>query len=158
MDPVSMNTLAQALGDHPFLREIPPDALAKLADCTHEASFPAGAFMFREGAPANRLYLLQSGRVVLEIAAPGRGTLRVETLGAGDILGLSWLFPPYRWQTDAHVVEPVTALVVDTGCLRGKLDEDPALGYAVMKSLAHQLYERLERVRMQRLDVYRAEP
>jgi CRP-like cAMP-binding protein len=153
-----MNALAQALGDHPFLREIPPEVLPRLADCASEASFPAGAFIFREGAPANRLYLLRAGRVALEIVTPGRGATRVETLVAGDILGLSWLFPPHRWQADAHVLEPVTALVVDASCLRGKLDEDPALGYAITKSLAHQLYERLERVRMQRLDVYRAEP
>lgn len=152
-----MNALAQALGDHPFLREIPPGLLDRIVACSHEASFQPGAFIFREGGSADHMYLLRSGRVVLEITVPPRGTMRVETLGAGDILGLSWLIAPYRWQADAHVMEPTDAIVVNTACLRGKLDEDPVLGYAVTKSMVHQLYERLERARLQRLDVYRAD-
>ena len=152
-----MEALAKALGDHPFLQEIREALLVPVAACAREASFPAGSFIFREGAPATSLYLLQRGRVVLEIGVPARGTARVETLDGGDILGLSWLFPPYRWQADAHVVEAATAIVLDAACLRERLDQDPALGHAVMKSLAHQLYLRLERVRLQRLDVYKAE-
>jgi CRP-like cAMP-binding protein len=152
-----MNALAQALGDHPFLRDIPPGVLARVVECAHEATFQPGSFIFREGGPADHMYLLRGGRVVLEIAVPPRGTMRVETLGAGDILGLSWLISPYRWQADAHVVEPIDAIVINAACLRGKLEEDPVLGYAVTKSMVHQLYERLERVRLQRLDVYKAD-
>ncbi|MCC6552996.1 MAG: cyclic nucleotide-binding domain-containing protein [Polyangiaceae bacterium] len=153
-----MEALARTLGDHPFFRDISPDHLEKLASCAHEIAFPAGAVICREGKPATSFYLLRTGRVVLEINAAPRGAVRVESLGAGDVVGLSWLYPPYRWHTDVRVVEPVTAVAIDATCLRAKLDDDPALGYAVSRSLVHQLYERLERVRLQRLDVYRAEP
>jgi CRP-like cAMP-binding protein len=153
-----MEALILALSDHPFLRELQPDQVENIAACAREVAFPAGAVIFREGRPASSLYLLRSGRVALEINVPPRGAVRVETLAGGDILGLSWLFAPYRWQTDAHAVEPVIAIAIDAPCLRAKLDEDPALGHAVTRSLAHKLYERLERVRLQRLDVYKAEP
>ena len=153
-----MEALAKVLGEHPFLQEIDKARLDPLVACASKATFPAGSFVFREGAPATALYLLQQGRVMLEISVPARGTARVETLDGGDILGLSWLFPPYRWQADARVVEAATAIAFEASCLRERLDQDPVLGYAVMKSLAHQLYLRLERVRLQRLDVYKAEP
>lgn len=153
-----MEALARALGDHPFFRDITPYDLMKLASCAHEVAFPAGAVICREGKPATAFYLIQRGKVALEINAPPRGAVRVETLGAGDVLGLSWLYPPHRWHADGHVVEPVDAVAINAACLLGKLDEDPALGYAVSRSLVKQLYERLERVRLQRLDVYRSEP
>jgi len=87
---------------------------------------------------------------------PGQGTVLVESLREGDILGLSWFFAPYRWHLDARVVEPMRACVLDAPALRRAMDEEAALGYALSKRLLQALYVRLERVRLQRLDVYRS--
>jgi CRP-like cAMP-binding protein len=100
--------------------------------------------------------LLRSGRVVLEQNVPGRGPTWVESLKAGDILGLSWLFPPYRWHLDARAVEPVDVFALDAASLRGPNAEHPTLDPALATRLLRQLYDRLERVRLQRLDVYKA--
>lgn len=78
----------------------------------------------------------------------------MESLGPGDVLGLSWLVPPYRAQLDARAVEPVIALAFDGQCLRGKLDADHDLGFALAQRMFEQAYHRLERVRLQRLDLY----
>jgi CRP/FNR family transcriptional regulator, cyclic AMP receptor protein len=145
------------LEEHSFLRGLTPQQVSAIACDTREVSFPAGALLLREGEAADTLYLLRSGRVVLEQHVPGKGATWVETLKAGDILGLSWLFPPFRWHLDARAVEPVEAFALDAGCLRGPSPEHPVLEPALAMRLLRHLYDRLERVRLQRLDVYKAE-
>jgi CRP-like cAMP-binding protein len=144
------------LEQHPFLRGLSPEQLSTIACKVREQSFPAGALLLREGDPADTLYLLRSGKVVLEQNVPGRGPTWLETLKAGDILGLSWLFPPFRWHLDARAVEPVDAFALEASCMRGSSPEHPVLEPALAMRLLRQLYDRLERVRLQRLDVYKA--
>jgi CRP/FNR family cyclic AMP-dependent transcriptional regulator len=151
-----MPTPLPSLEQHPFLRGLSPEQVSAIACNLRERSFPAGALLMREGEQADTLYLLRSGRVVLELNTPGRGPTQLETLKAGDILGLSWLFPPYRWHLDARAVEPVDAFALDASCLRGPTPEHPVLEPALAMRLLRHLYDRLERVRMQRLDVYKA--
>ncbi|WP_437944173.1 cyclic nucleotide-binding domain-containing protein [Sorangium sp. So ce281] len=150
--------LLPILGAHPFLDGLPAAHLACLAEGAFARSFPEGAFLLREGGEADTLYLLAQGRVTLEIHRPGRAPVQVESLTGGDILGLHWLFPPRRWVLDARAVTPVRSIGLDAAHLRACSDADPGLGYAVSLRLLRQLYARLERVRLQRLDVYRAEP
>jgi CRP/FNR family transcriptional regulator, cyclic AMP receptor protein len=119
-----------------------------------EMSFAPGVLLLREGEEAHTLYLLRSGRVALELNVPGQGPTRLEMLKEGDILGLSWLFPPYRWHLDARALEPVEAFALEASCLHGPSPEHPVLEPALAMRLLRQLYERLERVRLQRLDVY----
>lgn len=141
--------------EHPFLRGLAPEQVKAIACGLSEKSFPAGTLLLREGDEAHTLFLLRTGRVSLELNVPGKGPTQLEMLKAGDILGLSWLFPPYHWHLDARAVEPVEAFVLDATCLRGPSPEHPVLEPALAMRLLRQLYERLERVRMQRLDVYK---
>ena len=83
-----------------------------------------------------------------------RGAIVVETLDPGEIVGWSWLFPPYVWHFDARAVDDVRAVAFDGACLRGKCDQDPVLGYALMQRVAHVMYERLQDARMRLLDLY----
>jgi CRP-like cAMP-binding protein len=92
--------------------------------------------------------------VALEMSAPGRGTMTFQTLHEGDIVGVSWLLPPYRWRYDARAVELVRAIGMDAKCLRGKCDTDHDLGYEMMLRFVPVLVERLQSTRMQILDVY----
>lgn len=149
---------AELLRRHPFTQGLSDAQLEKLVPCARLARFPAGAAIFHEGAVADALYLILEGRVALEQNVPGKGALQLENLSAGDILGLSWLFPGGRWILDARAIEPTEAVVLEAGRLREQMDSDAALGFAVSKHVIHQLYQRLERVRLQRLDVYRGEP
>jgi len=157
-DEHAVANLATKLESHPFLRGVSGDVLRRIASITREEKHPAGARLLREGADADTVFLLQSGRVALELGVPGRGAVQLESLRGGDLAGLSWLFPPYRWHFDARVVEAVTVLAIDAGKLRAWMTEDAALGQVVAMRLVQALYERLDRVRMQRLDLYKAEP
>jgi CRP/FNR family transcriptional regulator, cyclic AMP receptor protein len=128
--------------------------LTLIAGCAVNERFPAGAELFREGAPADRFFLIRSGAVALEVHQPGRGGLLIETFHTGDVVGWSWLFPPYRWEFDGRVVEDTGTVSFDGACLRGKCEDDHELGYQLMKRFAESMTERLQATRLQLLDVY----
>ena len=152
-----MRTLEPLLREHRFFRLLDDAQVHFMTECARNVRFRAGEFLFREGAEADSLALIRTGRVTLEVHLPARGTTQLENVGAGDILGWSWLFPPYRWQLDARAVEPVVALVFDAKCVRTKMESDPRLGYPIAKELLLNMHERLARVRMARLDLYRSD-
>ena len=85
-----------------------------LADAGRDVSYPAGRTVITEGQPADRCWLIRRGQVRLDAFVPGRGDIVVQTLGGGDLLGWSWLVPPYRWHFGAHAVEPVLAVEFDS--------------------------------------------
>jgi CRP/FNR family transcriptional regulator, cyclic AMP receptor protein len=146
--------LEESVAQHPFARGLADEQIRRLAGCARMVRFPAGGFIFRESAEADTLYLLQRGRVALEQHVPGRGALQLENLQAGDLLGLSWILPAGRWTLDARVVEPVEALALGAECVRDLMRSDPEQGVVLATHLIDQLYHRLMRVRLQRLDVY----
>jgi CRP-like cAMP-binding protein len=146
------------LRQHPFARGLTDDQLAQLAACAQVVRFGENQIVFREGDPATAVYLVLSGRIVLEQHVPGRGDLQVENLGGGDMVGLSWLLPAGRWLLEARAIEPTEAISLDAACLHDRMKEDPSLGFVLATHVIQQLYRRLEHVRLQRLDVYRGNP
>ncbi len=147
-------SLAEILKQCAFFEKLPSEYLELLAGCAKNVRFEPDQFIFREGREANHFYLIRQGRVALEMGAPGRGSITVQTLEEGDIVGWSWLFPPYRWHFDARAAEPTHALALDGKCLRKKCEEDPRLGYEMMKRFAKIMVERLQTARMHLMDVY----
>ncbi|WP_242418943.1 cyclic nucleotide-binding domain-containing protein, partial [Frankia sp. CpI1-P] len=99
---------------------IRPDHLALLAGCARHAVFPAGALLLREGDPADTLYLVRQGTVAIEMFVPARGSVPLETVGAGSVVGWSWMFAPYRVHFDARARSLVRADALDGACLRGR--------------------------------------
>jgi CRP-like cAMP-binding protein len=149
-----MRTLRWILEGHPFFDTLRPEYLDLLTGCATNARFQAGDYLLREGEEAGRFYLLRQGRVALETQAPPRGALTIETLEGGDVLGWSWLFPPYRWHYSGRAVEPVRAIALDGQCLRGRCEADHDLGYELMRRFAQVMLQRLQATRFQLLDVY----
>jgi len=117
-------------------------------------AFEPGAYLFREGEPADRVFLLRRGRVALELFVPDRGALIVDTVPEGGVLGVSWLFPPYRWQFDACALEPVEAAVLDAATVRAACERDPHLGYQLLKLFAEVVMRRLQSTRLRLIDLY----
>ena len=146
--------LEEILADVPFLEGMTPERLALLAGCASNVHFDAGEVVFREGDQADTFYVIRHGSVAIELHAPARNPMTVETLESGDVLGWSWLFPPYRAHFDARALSGVRATGVDGACLRGKCDDDPELGYDLMKRFAQVFTERLHWTRLRLLDIY----
>lgn len=139
---------------HKFFADLAPDQITLIAGCATTAAFPKGTFLFREGDPADMFYLIRFGQVSLEVSAPGRGALTVQTLTDGDMAGFSWLIQPHRWEFDGRAVERVLAIKMDGACLRAKCERDPALGYELMRRFSGLAVARLQATRLQLLDVY----
>jgi CRP-like cAMP-binding protein len=146
--------LEEILGDVPFFGGMSPERLALLAGCASNVHFDAGGLIFREGDEADTFYVVRHGTVAIELHAPARNPMTVETIEAGDVLGWSWLFPPYRTHFDARALSSVRATGFDGTCLRGKCEDDPALGYDLMKRFAQVFTERLHWTRLRLLDIY----
>jgi CRP/FNR family transcriptional regulator, cyclic AMP receptor protein len=149
-----METLERVLAGHPFFEGLDPRHLTVLVGCASNVRFDDAHFLFRAGDESNQFFLLRGGMVALEIAPPGRTPLVVETLSEGDILGWSWLVPPYHRMFDARAVGPVSAVALDGHCLRAKCEADHDLGYELLKRVAHIMEQRLQATRLQLLDVY----
>ncbi len=149
-----MRTLAEYLPEHPFFAGLDDAAMDLVVGCAQNVHFKEGEAVFRAGEPANTFYVIRRGRVALEIHDPRRGAIVVASLGDGEVVGWSWLVPPYRWMYDARAVSAVSAVALDGACLRGKADQDPALGYALMQRVCHVMYDRLQDARMRLLDLY----
>jgi CRP/FNR family cyclic AMP-dependent transcriptional regulator len=147
-------SLERVLSAHPFFHDLSPPYLATLVSCARNERFLAGDFLFRSGEEARRFYLIRSGRVALEINAPPRAPLTIQTLGAGEIMGFSWLVPPYRLMFDARALETTMAIALDGKCLRSKCEADHDLGYEFLTRVARVMQERLQQTRLQLLDVY----
>jgi CRP/FNR family cyclic AMP-dependent transcriptional regulator len=140
--------------EHPFFAGVEPRFCSLVCGCARPISFGAGMYLFHEGEAADEFYLLREGRVALEVTGPGRGTKTFQTLGPGEIVGVSWLIPPYRWSYDARAVEPTHAIAFDARGMRQQCEEDHDVGYELMKRLVPTLIQRLQGTRLQILDVY----
>jgi CRP/FNR family cyclic AMP-dependent transcriptional regulator len=149
-----MQTLEQLIAASPVFAGLAEEQLAVIAGCAVNERFDAGSELFREGRPANRFYLIREGAIALEIDAPGRGRLVVQTLHAGEVAGWSWLFEPYLWEFDGRAHEPTKVVAFDGACLRGKCEADHELGFQLMRRFAASMTERLQATRLQLLDVY----
>jgi CRP/FNR family transcriptional regulator, cyclic AMP receptor protein len=147
-------SIDELLADVPVFAGLEPDDRAFLAACARNTHFGAGEWIFREGGGADVFYVVRHGSVAIESYLPARGPVTIETIEAGDVLGWSWLFPPYRWHFDARALSDVRATVFDALCVRDKCDSDPRLGYALIGRFAQLLIDRLQWTRLRLLDVY----
>jgi CRP-like cAMP-binding protein len=144
-----MNDLTERIISHPFFRDMKPEHLAVLTECATEARFEVGEVLFRESEPADRFFLIESGVVVLEAHEPADGTMLVQEIGPGEVLGWSWLFSPFTWRLGARAVEPTTAIVLRGGHLLTRAENDHDFGYELMKRVVQLVVYRLQATRNQ---------
>jgi CRP/FNR family transcriptional regulator, cyclic AMP receptor protein len=93
--------------------------------------------MFTEGDPANEFYFIRKGLVSVELMVQNSGPTAVRTLGGGEILGCSWVSPPYHWHFNARTLKPTRALVFDANCLHAKCEEAHHLGCEMLKRFSN---------------------
>ncbi len=151
---VQVESLDRLMKEHPFFADFQGEDMALLAGCAQNERFAAGEFIFQAGDPADKFYIVRFGTVALELQIPGRDRLVLQTVEEDDILGWSWIVPPYRSMFDARAVTLVRAVSLDGACLRGKLEENHELGFQLMKKMLSVLDSRLSSARLQLVDMY----
>jgi CRP-like cAMP-binding protein len=149
-----MITTYDLISAHPFLAGMSARWLDLLAYRASRSVRLPGHRLFREGAPADRFWLIRQGRVALDLPVPGRGDVVVETLGPDTVVGWSWLFPPYRWHFGAVVMEETLTIQFDAPRVRQLCDNEPALGYELSKRFMAVMLDRLQATRIRLLDLY----
>jgi CRP/FNR family transcriptional regulator, cyclic AMP receptor protein len=149
-----METVGDLLESHPFFTGLSRYALDLIAGCASNVHFDEGSRIFDQGEPASLFYVIRHGRVALEVHSPAKGPLIIDTMDEGEVLGWSWLIPPYQYFASARAVTPVRATAIDGACLRDKCEADPGLGYQLLKRVTTVMFHRLQSTRIRLLDLY----
>ena len=144
---IETEPIATRVTFHPFLAGLKREQLALLTDCAMATNSKKGQTIFREGEMANRFYLIETGRVVLESSEGLGNPVIIDTIGPGDLLGWSWMFPPYTWQFTARAVEPTAAIFFYGTILREYCEKDHSLGYELLKRMSVVMVKRLQAAR-----------
>jgi len=145
--------MATRVALHPFLAGMNRSQLALLTDCAMVVHFNPGQLIFREGELANRFYLIETGKVILESSARFGEPVIIDKVGAGDLLGWSWMFPPYVWHFTARAVERTEAIFFYGTILREYCERDHALGYELFKRMSAVMVKRLQATREKMLAI-----
>jgi CRP/FNR family transcriptional regulator, cyclic AMP receptor protein len=140
---IQTEPLSTRVALHPFLAGMNRTQLTLLTDCAVARHFDADQVILREGEFANGFYLIETGKVALESKAGFGESILLQTIGAGDLLGWSWMFPPYVWQFTARAVEPTATLFFYAAILREYCEKDHSLGYELLKRISAVMVTRL---------------
>ena len=134
------------ISSHPFMNDLEERHAHMLLEGAVEEQFQPGDIIFRQGEPANCFYLIESGEILVELKSGSRSVI-IDTLGPGDVLGWSWLFPPFAWHFQARVTRPTHTIRCDGAHLLVASDEDHEFGYELMKRISHIVIQRLQAAR-----------
>ena len=151
-------SLADDLGQSPIFRNLEKPFLQLLAECAHELEIAPETFLFRAGEPATSFFLVLEGSVTLEVYTPHRHAITLQTLKPGELVGWSWLIPPYRWSFDAHCMDPTRVIAFDGQCLRQRFEQNHDLGYQLLRRFLLVMAQHLRAMQMQLLEFYESEP
>jgi CRP/FNR family transcriptional regulator, cyclic AMP receptor protein len=141
---MSLSALEMAVADHPFVRGMSSAHVQILTDCAMLTKFEAGQMVFHEGDIANRFYLIQQGKISLETRSHNTSVIAIQTVGAGDVVGWSWLFAPYYWHFSACALESTQAIFFYGTRLRERCEDDREFGYQLMRRVTSVLMLRLQ--------------
>ena len=155
---MSREQLEAAVAAHPFVLGLSEQHIRLLADCAMQTKFEPNHVIFHERETANRFYLIDHGKVALESLGHADAPVVIDEIGDGDLLGWSWLFPPYVWHFSARAVIPTTAIFFYGTVLREYCERDQGLGFELFKRMSEVMTRRLQSARTRLLAAYAANP
>ncbi|MCP4873894.1 MAG: cyclic nucleotide-binding domain-containing protein [Gammaproteobacteria bacterium] len=147
-----MQSIEDYLSSHTFFSGLADSYLEFLANSATEVNYKEGDALFKQGAAADQFYLLRNGRVSVQVPALVGPTLEIQSLGADQMLGWSWLIPPYRWSFQARVMENTDLLQFDGSAILARCEQDPKFGYELFKRFTALMSERLDAARQKMMD------
>jgi CRP/FNR family cyclic AMP-dependent transcriptional regulator len=149
---MSKQSIEDYLSAHAFFSRMDSSFLKFLSNSAAGLRIKKGDVLFKQGAPADKFYLLRNGQVSVQVPALVGPALEIQTLGEDQILGWSWLIPPYRWSFLARAVEDSDLLEFDGSAILARCEKDPKFGYELFKRFAALMSERLDAARQKMMD------
>jgi len=146
--------LSSELLKYDLFSDLSKEQVTKFARCSQIVNFKKDDFIFKYHETADRFYFLINGKVSLAINAKADSSIPIQTINEGQIVGLSWLAPPYKWYFDGIAITDVTAICIDSECARYSMERDHELGYKLLKRFMAMMSGRLQATRLQLLDIY----
>lgn len=153
-----MHSLEPIIAEIPFFRGLKPHHLEAITGCASNVHVDAGVYLGRAGDPADRFWIVRVGRIALELYVPGRGAVTIDTVSEGEVVGFSWLLPPYQLHFDVRALIPTRAVQFDGRCLREKCVANPELGHEILSRFSRVMADRIRAMSLQMLDVYGDHP
>jgi CRP-like cAMP-binding protein len=147
-----MQSIEEYLSAHAFFSGLDGSFMKFLTSSVKEVQIREGHVLFQQGKPANKFYLVRNGKISVQVPALMGPVLELQTLGEGQILGWSWLIPPYRWNFHARALEDSEVLEFDGSAILARCEEDPKFGYELFKRFAALMSERLDAARQKMMD------
>ncbi len=146
--------IQKTLAENPFFSQLDDDAVAFLVNHARERKIGQGEVIFRQGEHADKFYLVRSGRITVEIPAVYGPSLEIQNLGAGEVLGWSWLIDPYKWDFQARVEEDTDLLEFDGAAVLENCEKNHNFGYEILKQFTELMSERLTGARRRMMDTF----
>jgi CRP/FNR family transcriptional regulator, cyclic AMP receptor protein len=147
-------SIADRVLRHPFFAGLDPTLVHAMVAKAEDRSYAPGEMLVREGRPAEEFFLVVEGKVALEVGGGDQQVITVETIGRGELLGWSWLVPPFRWRFDARATKPTQVVAINAAAARYALAAHPAFAYQFLTKFLPIIAERLENTRVQLLDIH----
>ncbi len=146
--------IGELLRHHRFFSTMDDRVLDTVARQCRAANFKRGTVLARTGQPAEKFFLILSGRIAIETHGRSSAPRVLETLGKDEVFGWSWLFPPFQWTFDAVCLDDARVLEINGEELRDLCEHDPAIGYQVLRRFTQLMTQRIQALRLQLMDVY----
>jgi len=154
MTEIAGESIADRVLRHPFFAGVDPTLVHAMVSKAEERTYAVGEMLVHEGRAAEEFFLVEEGKVALEVGGGDRAVITVETIGRGELLGWSWLVPPFRWRFDARAIKPTQAIAINAAAARYALAAHPAHAYQFLIKFLPVIAERLENTRVQLLDIH----
>ena len=149
------HSIERILSNQSTFKNLEPKCIELIAGCATHRTFAEGEFILKEGEDASKFFVVKKGRVAIEVYTGNKGSLKIQTLSDRDLLGWSWLFPPYKNQFDALALTTVNTIMFEASCIREKCAKDYRFGYLILHRITEVVVDRLRNTRLQLIDIYK---
>ena len=148
-------SMKEIIASQPFFEGLEDQYLTLFAGCASNKHFKEGEFLLKENEQSTQFFIIKEGKVVIEVFGGNKGTIRIQTLSEGDLVGWSWLFPPHKNQFDAIALTTTRVIAFEGNCLQKKCKNDTNFGYEMLRRMTAVIIDRLRNTRLQLIDIYR---
>ena len=152
---MELKSMKEVIATQPFFDGLEHQYLTLFAGCASHRSFNEGKFLLKENKQSTQFFIIKEGKVAVEVFAGNKGTIRIQTLAEGDLVGWSWLFPPYKNQFDVIALTTTRVIAFEGSCLQKKCKDDYRFGYEMLRRMTGVIIDRLRNTRLQLVDIYR---